>query len=147
MTRSFSVDELLDTIGEAITLLRDPRGHQGTFRPYLCDTADFEFVSLWRSCLLVGVDPVGIPCWSPGGVVRGLSSRTTAQHITWMVCDVADRLPFDDSEIHRMLWTARSRSIGASNEVASLMLAVREAAIDDEFDQFRAEDTLAARSA
>lgn len=138
--RSFSVDQLLDSIGETIELLRDPHGHRGTFRPYLCDTADVEFKSLWRCCLLVGVDPVGVPCWSSGGVLRGLSTRTTAQHISWMVCDIADRLPSDTSEIHRELWRARTRSIGVSSEVASLMLAVKDESLEDEFAEFRAED-------
>lgn len=139
--RSFSTDELLDSVGEVITLLRDPESHGGMFRPYLCDTANFEFCSLWRACLTVDVDPAGIPCWSPGGVVRGLSTRTAAQHISFMVCDIADRLtPETDAEIHRLLWLARLRSIGASRDVASLMAEVRDQREEDEFAAWRAED-------
>lgn len=142
--RAFSTDELLDTVGETIELLRDPHGHRGTFRPYLADTANAEFLALWRCCLVVRVDPTGVPCWHPGGVVRGLSSRTTAQHISFMVCDIADRLPFDDTAIHRELWTARSRSIGCSKDVASLMIDVKDQRELDELAAFRAEDARAA---
>lgn len=142
--RSFSVDELLDTVGEVISLLRDPYSHGGQHRAYLTDCADAEFLALWECCELVDLDPRGIPCWSPGGRVRGLSTRTTSTHIGYMVADLVDRMPLDDGEIHRLLWRARLSSIGASKDVASLMSQVRDLREEDEFAQWRAEDAGAA---
>ena len=142
--RSFSVDELLDSIAETIFVLRDPVGHNGELRPHMIDCADAEFLALWECCELVDLDPRGVPCWSSGGRVRGLSGRTTSTHVSWMVSDLVDRMPLDDSEIHRLLWSARLRSIGASRDVASLMQQVRDDAIEDEFAEFRREDGSAA---
>ncbi|MGZ8178666.1 hypothetical protein ACXVUM_12110 [Williamsia sp. SKLECPSW1] len=142
--RSFSVDQLLDSLPEVVAVLRDPHSHRGEFRPYLADCVNGEFVALWRCCLIVNVDPVGVPCWAPGGVLRGISSRTTATHLSWMIADLVDRMPSDDRLIHRELWRARLRSMGASPEVASLMQQVRDDAVEDEFAEFRREDGSAA---
>lgn len=143
--RSFSVDELLDSIAETIFVLRDPVGHNGELRPHMIDCADAEFLALWECCELVDLDPRGVPCWSSGGRVRGLSGRTTSTHVGWMVADLADRLTAEnDAEIHRLLWTARLRSISASRDVASLMAEVRDQREEDEFAQWRAEDAGAA---
>lgn len=137
MTQSFTVDQLLDSLPEVVDVLRDPRNHNGELRPHLTDSADAEFVALWRCCELVDLDPTGIPCWSPGGVLRGLSTRTTATHVGWMIADLMDRMPLDSSQIHALLWRARLRSMGCSNQVASVMLAVRDRAIEDDFAEFR----------
>lgn len=109
-------------------------------------TAPTPSSALWRCCLAVGVDPVGIPCWSPGGRVQGLSSRTTGVHLSWMICDLVDRMPFDDTEIHRVLWQARLCSISASPNVASVMAGVRDERTEDEFEAFRAEDGFASHA-
>lgn len=138
---SFSVDQLLDSLPEVVDVLRDPRNHNGELRPHLTDCADAEFVALWRACELVDLDPTGIPCWSPGRVLRGLSQKTTTTHIGYMIADLVDRMPLDDRQIHALLWRARLRSMGCSPQVASIMLAIRDEAVEDEFAEFRQADS------
>ena len=138
--RSFSTDELLDSLPDVVEVLRNPYSHRGEMRPHLVDLADGEFCALWRCCLLVDLDPTGIPAWVSGGRLRGLSLRTTAQHLSWMISDLADRLPLDDSDIHRELWVARLSSIGGSRDAASIMQEVIDAREEDAFAAWRAED-------
>lgn len=141
LTRSFSTDQLLDTLNETILCLRDPVQHRGTLRPHLVDAADAEFTTLWNLCEWVGLDMRGIPAWRSGGRVRGLSTRTTSTHVGWMIADLCDRLPVDDTLVHQRLWSTRLRSISASADVASLMAEVRDNDLEDEFTAFRAEDS------
>jgi hypothetical protein len=133
--------QLVESAPEVIERLRDPYAHHGEHRAFLTDAADREFRTLWWVAVTLGLDPAGLPAYRVNGEVRGLSLRTSPLHVSWLCEDVAARLPDDDLEIWRTLWDARSASISCSPEVASVMLAVHEAAQVDAFAEFRAADS------
>lgn len=140
--RSFSTLQLLDSAVEVVEALRNPMNHRGELRPHLTDCADREYARLWQVAELLDLDPTGLPAWRVNGDVRGLSTRTRTIHLVWLVEDIRNRLPVDDSEVWRVLWDARSRSIGCSPEAASIMLAIREEAMEDQFAIVREGDAI-----
>ena len=141
--RSFSTDQLLASLPEVVEALRNPYAHDGEMRAHLIDCGDAEVRALTWCAWRCDLDLTGIPLWRVDGRVKGASTRTTRAHLGWIADDVRDRLPVDDSEFHTALWRARLRSISGSRDIASIMSGVRDEAVRDEFEQFRATEGVA----
>ena len=123
-----------------VAALRNPDNHRsGRMNDALIDAADNEFRTLaYLATEHCNLSLAGIPAYRrANGELLGISPRMRPVQLVWLRDDVRDRLDLSLPWVLPLLMRTRGQSVRVSRAAQTIMLGLRDSAMDNEFAEFR----------
>ncbi|PHV64633.1 hypothetical protein CSW57_22810 [Williamsia muralis] len=125
---------------EVVAALRNPDNHRsGRLNGAAIDAADNEFRTLaYLATEHCNLSLAGIPTYRrANGELLGISPRMRPVQLVWLRDDVRDRLNLSMPWLLPLLMRSRGQSIRVSRAAQTIMLGLRDSAMEYEFAAFR----------